>query len=507
MEAFDFIVVGSGTAGCVLASRLSENAAATVLLLEAGGEEMPKPVADPTVWPTLQGTSADWADTSVPQASTGAVVPWPRGRGPGGSSAINGLVFVRGHRSSYDAWAANGAQGWNFEELLPYLKRTEDTQGRDPAIRGIGGPLQVGPAASPHPVSEAAISAATDIGIPHVPDVNSGLEEGYGWADLNIVDGRRQSAADAYLRPVLDRPNLTMVTSALAQRVVIDGGRATGVEYSIAGRLYTAVCQGEVVLAAGTVGSPQLMMLSGIGPESHLRDVGISVVGNLPGVGANLHDHPRSTVVYDAARPIPPGVNSHAETIGLVRSDPALPSPDIQLQVLEIPYFAPALPPELSAPGQAFSVAFCVATPQSRGTIRLTGSSPDSPLRLDPNYYDDPHDVEVMAAALRFARALGRSAALAPWRGAEVLPGPAVHEDDPRSVRDYLYKSLRTYSHQVGTCRIGTDRMAVVDAGLRVHGIDGLRVADASVMPSIVSANPNATVYGIAERAADLILH
>jgi choline dehydrogenase len=199
-------------------------------------------------------------------------------------------------------------------------------------------------------------------------------------------------------------------------------------------------------------------------------------------------------------------VNNHAETIGLIRSDPALTSPDIQLQVLEIPYFAPTLRPELSAPGQAFSVAFCAATPRSRGTIRLTGTSAGSPLRLDPNYYNDPHDVEVMAAALRFARALGRSASLTPWRGAEVLPGPAVDDDDPRSVRDYLYQSLRTYSHQVGTCRIGADRMAVVDVGLRVHGIDGLRVADASVMPSIVSANTNATVYGIAERAADLIL-
>jgi choline dehydrogenase-like flavoprotein len=220
----------------------------------------------------------DWAGTSVSQASTGAVVPWPRGRGLGGSSAINGLVFLRGHRSSYDAWAANGAKGWSFEEFLPYLKRTEDAQDRDPAVRGIGGPLRVGPAVSPHPVSEAAISAATDIGIPHVRDINSGIEEGYGWTDLNIVDGRRQSAADAYLSPVLDRPNLTVVTSAQAQRVVMSGGRATGVVYSTDGQVYTAECQGEVVLTAGTVGSPQLLMLSGIGPESHLRDVGIPVV-------------------------------------------------------------------------------------------------------------------------------------------------------------------------------------------------------------------------------------
>jgi choline dehydrogenase len=276
--------------------------------------------------------------------------------------------------------------------------------------------------------------------------------------------------------------------------------------YSVDAQLHTAECHGEVVLAAGTVGSPQLLMLSGIGPEAHLREVGIPVVLNLPGVGANLHDHPRSTVVYDAARPIPPGVNNHAETIGLIRSDPAVTSPDIQLQVLEIPYFAPAMPPRLSAPGQAFSVAFCAATPRSRGTIRLTGADPSSPPRLDPNYYGDPHDVEVMTAGLRFARALGRAAPFAPWRGAEVLPGPEVRDDDPRAVRDYLYQSLRTYSHQVGTCRIGADRLAVVDARLRVRGIDGLRVADASVMPSIVSANTNATVYGIAERAADLIL-
>ncbi|GAA1313352.1 GMC family oxidoreductase [Pseudonocardia xinjiangensis] len=505
-RGYDFVVVGGGTAGCVVAARLSENPDVRVLLIEAGSREPLDAVAVPPVWPALQGTAVDWAGASVVQSATGTVIPWPRGRVLGGSSAINGMCFIRGHRSSYDAWPAAGAPGWGFDDLLPYLRRSERTQGRDPAVRGVDGPLTVAPAPEPHPVAAAGLAAAAEAGHPVAADINSGLEEGFGWCDLNIVDGRRQSAADAYLVPVLARPNLDVVTDALAHRVCVTGGRCTGVEYSVGTTMHTAACSGDVVLAGGTVGSAQLLLLSGIGPQAHLREVGVDVELDLPGVGSNVHDHPRSTVVYSSPVPVPAGVNNHAELIGLARSPLAHGGPDLQFQVLEIPYFAPALPPSLPVPGQAYSVAFGAMTPSSRGTIRLADARPGTAPLLDPNYYGDPRDVEVMAAGLRIARAIGRVDALAPWRAEEVLPGPGVRDDDGEAVRRYLFGSLRTYSHQVGSCRMGTDDMAVVDTDLRVRGIDGLRVADASVMPSIVSANTNATVYGIAERAADLLL-
>jgi choline dehydrogenase len=244
-------------------------------------------------------------------------------------------------------------------------------------------------------------------------------------------------------------------------------------------------------------------LLSGIGPEPDLRGVGIDVVLDRPGVGANLHDHPRSTVIYSAAQPLPAAVNNHAEVVGLIRSDPAVDALDLQIQIIDAPLYAPALPPRLASPGQGFSIALSAITPGSRGSVRLASADPAAQPLVDPNYYASPRDVAVMTTGLRVARAIGRAAAMDPWRGEEVLPGPGVEDDD--SVRAYLYRSLRTYSHHVGTCRIGTDDMAVVDTSLRVHGIEGLRVADASVMPSIVSANTNATVYGIAERAAALI--
>ncbi|WP_433293493.1 GMC family oxidoreductase [Pseudonocardia sp. CA-142604] len=497
-KIYDFIVVGGGTAGCVLAARLSARTNARVLLLEAGGARLPKGAPIPAAWPNLLQSSACWGDFTTKQAASGTATLLARGRGLGGSSSINGMVFARGHRSSYDAWAADGVTDWRFADLLPYFQRSENAQGRDPMFRGVGGPLTVGPASRPNPVLAACLAAAGEAGHPLVSDVSSGVEEGFGWTDLNIVDGKRQSAADAYLASAADRPNLDIVTRATVHRLRIEDGRCIGVEYS-AGRLISAGCADEVILAAGTIGSAQLLMLSGIGPLAHLRDVGIDVVLDLPGVGANLHDHPISNLVYSARRPVPAGRNNHAEALGLLRSRPGIDAPDLQIIFVD----GPGHIPYAAAPEQGYTISVSVITPRSRGTLRLADTTPSTPPLLDPNYFGDDHDLDTMVAGLRLGRQIGQASALDMWRGAEVSPGPDV--DDDEGLRAYVRSTLASYCHPVGTCRIGVDPMAVVDNELRVHGVDGLRVADGSIIPSVPSANTNATVYAIAERAADLI--
>ncbi|WP_433290086.1 GMC family oxidoreductase [Pseudonocardia sp. CA-142604] len=490
----DFIVVGGGSAGCVLAARLSEDENARVLLLEAGDRVPLEHAAVPPAWPTLLGSSLDWCTSTVELAATGGALPWPRGRGLGGSSAINGMLFARGHSSSYDAWVGAGATGWGYADLLPYFMRTENAEGRDPELRGVGGPLTVAPARPPHPVIGALLDGAAERGHPTAIDISAGRYEGFGLPDLNIVDGVRQSAADAYLAPAMRRPNLDVVTGAHAFRVTVDSGRCTGVEYRVGADVVTAACTEEVVLAAGVVGSAQLLLLSGIGPQAHLRDVGVDVVLDLPGVGANLHDHPMSSVVYSAGRPMPPGRHNHGEACGLVRSDAASDALDLQILFVSSPYHNPTM---LGAE-VGYSIAFSVMDPRSRGSVQLASADPAAAPLVDPGYYTDGRDLQVMVTGLRIAREIGTAAALDPWRGEEVLPGPGVDDD---GACDYLRMNLLPYFHGVGTCRIG----AVVDPDLKVYGIDGLRVADASVMPSIVSANTQATVCAIAERAAVLL--
>jgi choline dehydrogenase len=498
---YDFVVVGAGTAGCVIAARLSEDSTARVVLLEAGSAQPLDLMAVPPAWPALMGTSADWADQTVVQEGTGSPVPWPRGRALGGSSSINAMNFVRGHRASYDTWGQRGAHCWGFDDLLPFFKRSEHTAGRDPALRGRDGPLRPAPAAPGHPIAQAGLQAAAQAGHPIAADISSGAEQGFGWCDLNIVDGRRQSAADAYLQPVLDRPNLDVVTDALAHRVTITDGRCTGVEYSVGAETFTVAAQTEVVLTAGTVGTAQLLMLSGIGPQAQLRELGIDVVTDLPGVGANLHDHPMSGIVYQSARPVPPGMNNHGEVQGLVSTDIGGHGPDVQIMFVDVPLRADSLPgPDI---GQGYTISVSLMAPFSRGSLRLATRVPGAAPVIDPRYYTDARDLDMMVAGLRMAREIGSADALTPWRSTEALPGPAVAGDEQQ--RAYLRRNIRSYSHYAGTCALGTDETTVVDTELRVHGIEGLRIADASVMPAPVSANTNATVYAIAERAADLI--
>jgi choline dehydrogenase len=497
---FDYIIIGAGTAGSVIAARLSENPQRSVLLVEAGARDALPEMAIPSAWPTMIGSSADWGDATVVQEFSGTALPAPRGRALGGSSSTNAMIFARGHRASYDAWVDQGAKGWGYDDLLPYFRRSETTQGRDADVRGTDGPLAVGPTPEPCAVITAGLAAAAQVGYETARDISSGLETGFGLVDGNVTDSRRQSAADAYLRPVLDRDNLHVVTDALVRRVVVDNGVATGIEYAHAGAEVSVTARREVILTAGAIGSAHLLLASGIGPAGHLTDIGVEVVLDLPGVGANLHDHPMSTVVYSAGAELT--ANAHnmvGQAIGLVETEHATDGPDLQLVLINQPYASPGLP----ATPSGYAIGFSAMTPRSRGQVRLT--SPDISVgpSIDPNYLGVERDVNVMAAGLAIARQIGQAEALSGWRGAEVHPGPDVEDTD--AVRDYLKRSLVVYFHYAGTCRVGTDEMAVVDLDLRVHGIDGLRVADASIMPSSISANTNATVYAIAERAAELI--
>jgi choline dehydrogenase len=496
--SFDYIVVGGGTAGCVLAARLSQDPDTQVLLLEAGAAKPSAEMADPLAFFRLMGTSVDWGYETVPQRGTDdAVHPWPRGKVLGGSSGINGMMHIRGDRSAYDAWESAGAVGWNYDTLLPFLKRSERADAGDPRYRGKDGPMRVEHSSATDPLWEACFEAAVEAGYPLNDDSNGAVAEGTSWSEMNVVDGKRQSAADAYLTPVASRPNLTIVTDAHVRRLCIERTNCQGVEYSLGGQRRTASADREVVLAAGAIGTPQLLLLSGIGPGQHLRDHGIEVIADLPGVGANLQDHPKSQIAYTTTRPVNTGRYARKPHV-LLRSEPST-IPDLQMIFIRFPIhprFAPG-------PEDGYSVIFSLMTPASRGSIRLASPNPDRPPLIDPYYLSDPSDVTRMIVGLRVARKIGAARALGAIRDKELFPGRDTQTD--LACDGYLRRSVSTYFHPVGTCKIGTNVMSVVDPQLKVHGIAHLRIVDASVMPSIVSGNTNAAVLGIAERAASLL--
>lgn len=345
----------------------------------------------------------------------------------------------------------------------------------------------------------ACLEAAIAAGHRRAGDISGGLEDGFGLVDLNIVAGKRQSAADAYILPIAADPNLELVTDAVVHRLRIVHGRCVGVDYMVRGTQISASCTREVILSAGAIGSPKLLMLSGVGPAAHLRELGIDVALDLPGVGANFHDHPVANLIYCAARPVPPAQHNHGEILGLVRSDPSLAAPDLQIIFIDTPRRMPGV----VAPDHGYSIGVSVMTPASRGTVRLASARPDAAPLLDPNFLGDDRDLAALVAGLELGRAIGRAAPLDAWRAAELAPGAQLA--DAAGLRGYVRRTVGSYFHPVGTCAIGDGELGVVDSALRVRGLAGLRVADGSVMPSIPSANTSATVYAIGERAAELI--
>ena len=520
-EEFDVVVVGAGSACCALAGRLSEDPALGVLLLEAGGSDDVLAVQVPAALYRPWRTRRDCNHTTEPQPGLGGRrLSWPRGGLLGGSSSINAMTYVRGAAADYDEWAAlTGDGSWSYEHVLPLFRRMEDNARGADRFHGVGGPLRVEDPRSPHAWSRAAVESAVAAGHPRNDDVNGATQEGAGLYQLTRRRGRRWSAADAYLHPAAGRPNLTVRTGALVTRVLVSDGRATGVEYRRGGRAHTAHAAAEVVLAGGAVNSPQLLMLSGIGPGAHLREVGVDVVADLPGVGSGLQDHPQVPVVWHtrSGRSLSqmdspsgyarwfgarrgPLTSDLAEAGLFTRSRPDLADPDLQYHFLPVGYRRQA---EVDPAVDAFTAATVLVRVHSRGSVRLRSADPTWAPAIDPGYLTDERDLDALVCGVQKAREIAACGPLADVLAEEWSPGGTVHSRDGlrQSVRD----TLESLYHPGSSCRMGIDGDAVVDPTLRVHGLDGLRVVDASVMPTLVRGNTNAPTIMIAERAADLI--
>lgn len=497
----DFVIVGAGSAGSALARRLLD-AGRTVHVIEAGPVDTAPEIHSPQGWPQLLGSEQDWAVMTVPQAhADNRSLYWPRGKVLGGSSSLNAMIYMRGHRADYDGWAAQGCEGWSWEDVLPLFLRSENHLAGADEHHATGGPLPVSPVTDPHPTAQAFVDAAVAAGHKRNEDFNGDDMRGVGFNEMTVEDGRRMSAWQSFVGPVLDHPGLTVTTAALVDKVVVEDGRATGVEYLVDGQRRTALATAEVVLSAGAIGSPAILLRSGIGPSAHLAEVGVDVVAEVPGVGENLHDHPLISVVYESTRPLPEGNNNLLEVQFYADSEGWQgDAPDLQPVFLHLVYPADGY----EVPEHGYTIGAGIVAPRSRGSLRLASADPAEQPLVDPNILADPYDLEALCDAIEMSREIGRQAAFDDWRLREVAPGPeATTRED---VRAFARRAVSTYHHQVGTCRMGVDELAVVDPSLRVRGVAGLRVADASIMPVVPSCNTNAPSIMVGEKAADLIL-
>ena len=526
---FDFIIVGAGSAGCVLAARLSEDPGNRVCLIEAGGPARHPFIHVPAlVGPAILHKGLGWGLTTEPQAALeGRRLPLPRGKVVGGSGSINGMAYHRGHPRDYDDWARAGNEGWDWASVLPLFRRTENNANvRDPAVHGLDGPIHVTHIPKPNPLNAAFLEAFAGLGGFRPCADFTGLDpEGYGLRQGTIHRGRRHSSAEALLQPALARPNLRLLTRAQVRSIRVENGRATGVELLEGGGSRFIAAQREVLLCAGAIHSPQLLMLSGIGPADELRVLGLPVHAALPGVGGNYHDHPALALTLEMRDPTSYGLSWRAlprnawsvleylfarrgqlasnvfESTAFVRSAENLDRPDIQIA------FQPARrnPDAFPLPkGHGFAMSVVNLYPKSRGRIRLASSDVRDAPRVDAQLLADPNDAAPMIRGLKLARRLSQASAFSRYRAHEVLPGPTAQTD--AQLLAYLRRAAGTAHHPVGTCRMGIDEQAVVDPRLQVRGVSSLRVVDASVFPSIVGGNTNAPVVMVAERAADLIL-